>query len=150
MTLEGYLDLVQAAALVAEEGNTSLRQWVSAARRAGASWEQIGGALGVSRQAVQRRFGPIGDEPEPLAAKRVRGMTSFNEVTRMTDEGANGYELVGGGPLFLDFRFVGEPVENVRVASTRSGRTIAEMEGEGWTHQFSWFPFHYFSRRAAG
>lgn len=146
LTLDGYIDLVEAAALAADEGNASLRLWVSAARRAGASWEQVGVALGVSRQAAQRRFAATADEPENSTAKRVRGMNAFNEVSRMTAEGADGYELVGGGFLYLDFRFVGQPVENIRVASTRSTRTIGEMEDEGWTHQFSWPPFNYFSR----
>jgi hypothetical protein len=31
--------------------------FVSAARRSGATWEQIGDALGVSRQAAQQRYG---------------------------------------------------------------------------------------------
>lgn len=33
-----------------------LRETVSQARAAGASWAEIGGVLGVSRQAAQQRF----------------------------------------------------------------------------------------------
>ena len=33
------------------------RSWAMGARRAGASWEQLGDALGVTRQAAQHRFG---------------------------------------------------------------------------------------------
>jgi hypothetical protein len=32
-------------------------EWVDKAREAGASWAQIGTALGISRQAAQQRFG---------------------------------------------------------------------------------------------
>jgi hypothetical protein len=31
--------------------------WVQKARDAGASWQQIGDALGVTRQAAQQRYG---------------------------------------------------------------------------------------------
>jgi len=34
------------------------------ARREGASWVQIGRALGMSKQAAQRRFSAFGDAPE--------------------------------------------------------------------------------------
>jgi hypothetical protein len=33
---------------------------VDAARRADMSWKQIGGELGISAQAAQQRYGPIG------------------------------------------------------------------------------------------
>lgn len=34
------------------------------ARREGASWVQIGRALGMTKQAAQRRFSRFGDNPE--------------------------------------------------------------------------------------
>lgn len=44
----------------------SLRIQVRAARRAGVSWERIGAALGVSRQACEKRWGPY-----PIDAPKV-------------------------------------------------------------------------------
>ena len=41
----------------ARENERLTAEWVVKARDAGASWEQIGHALGVSRQAAQQRFG---------------------------------------------------------------------------------------------
>ena len=35
------------------------REFVAAARRNGSSWEEIGGALGISRQAAYARHGPF-------------------------------------------------------------------------------------------
>ncbi|MDH4365676.1 MAG: hypothetical protein OEY70_16500, partial [Acidimicrobiia bacterium] len=55
---EGYRALVGAATIVADESDTSLRNWVGAARRAGLRWQDVGTTLGVSRQAAQKRFAP--------------------------------------------------------------------------------------------
>lgn len=148
MALEGYLDLVQAASVMAEESKLSLQRWVSAARRAGASWEQIGSALGVSRQSVQKRFGETFDNAAAPSEKRVFGVTAFNEVRLLADEGAAGYEVVRASWGTLFFRYVGDPVENVRLVSPRRGKPISEMEAEGWTHVFSWYPYTYYTRRA--
>jgi hypothetical protein len=47
---------------------------VRAARRAGASWERIGAALGVTTQAAQKRWGPY-----PVGAPRVARRTKADE-----------------------------------------------------------------------
>lgn len=148
LTLEGYLDLVQAAAVVAEEGDHSLQRWVSATRRAGASWEQIGTALGVSRQAAQKRFGESFDEVEGPTERRVTGVTAFNEVQVLDEYGADDWEVVRASWLTLYFRKVDHPVENVRRVTLRRGKPISEMEADGWTHVFSWYPYTYYTRPA--
>ncbi|MGB3736736.1 MAG: hypothetical protein WA964_17385 [Ilumatobacter sp.] len=122
---------------------------VSAARRAGASWEQVGTALGVSRQAAQKRFGESFDDVTSSTEKRVTGVNAFNEVQVMADEGADGWEVVRANFFTLYFRHAGHPVDNVRLVSLRRGKPISEMEADGWTHQFSWFPYTYYSRPAA-
>ncbi len=158
MPVEGYLDLVQAAAIVSEEGALSLQRWVSATRRAGASWEQIGAALGVTRQAAQKRFASFaedtlvteqGGDGDEDGVKLVRGVNSFNEVEILSEQGTAGYEVVRAGWAKLYFRPTVRPVENVRVVSLRRGKPIAEMESEGWTHVFSWYPYTYYTRPAA-
>jgi hypothetical protein len=45
-------------AVVEEWPTEILGFWIAALRAAGASWEDIGELLGVSRQAAHRRFGP--------------------------------------------------------------------------------------------
>ncbi len=133
------------------ESEASLRNWVAAARRAGLSWEDIGATLGVTRQAAQKRFAP--SEP-PLGAggpgeRLVRtGVTAFNEVEVLRREGLLGHRLVGGGLAKLYFEQTDRAWEHVRVVSLRRGKPIAEMEAEGWTHVFSWYPYTYFARPA--
>lgn len=148
MTLDDYLDLVEAAAVATEESDLSLKRWVSASRRAGASWEQIGAALGVSRQAAQKRFGESFDDSVAPSEKRVRGVTAFNEVSVLADEGAAGYEVVRASWGTLFFRHVGHPVENVRRVSLRQSSIISEMEDVGWTFVFRWTPYTYYTRPA--
>ncbi len=147
---EGLRVLVAAAALVQQESGFALQRWVSAARRAGVSWEQLGGTLGVSRQAAQQRFGqPVEQVPEQAGEKQRTPVTAFNEVDVLREEGAAGNEVVRAGWARLWFRPVGHPVENVRRVSVRSASTIAEMTAQGWTHVFSWYPYTYYTRAAA-
>ncbi len=60
------LDRVRGAVLVGEAlGETAdhlIGHFVDRARRAGASWTDIGHSMGVSKQAVQKRFVPKGSE----------------------------------------------------------------------------------------
>jgi hypothetical protein len=66
---------LQAAAGAAEEltvtADVLLGHFVGAAREAGASWTQIGGALGVTKQGAQQRFGLL-----------VRDPTFFRDLVR--------------------------------------------------------------------
>lgn len=149
---DGYRNLVEAAAIVADESDASLRNWVGAARRAGLSWEDIGGALGVSRQAAQKRFAPAdrAASVEGPGERVVRtGVTAFNEVEVLRTEGLAGRRVVGADWLTLFFVHTDQQWENVRVVSLRRGKPIAEMEAEGWTHVFSWYPYTYYTRPLA-
>jgi hypothetical protein len=51
------LDVVDLRANLAEQEDYAVLR----ARQLGATWEQIGTALGVSKQAVQQRWGAVGD-----------------------------------------------------------------------------------------
>ena len=52
-----YLELVRLTAEADARVGRMLADAVSAARRAGHTWEAIGSALGMTRQAAQQRFG---------------------------------------------------------------------------------------------
>ncbi|ONI62644.1 hypothetical protein CSIV_14310 [Microbacterium sp. CSI-V] len=52
-----YLDSLQSAALRLEDLEADIRSFATIARENGASWTDVGDALGVSRQAAQQRFG---------------------------------------------------------------------------------------------
>ncbi len=56
--LDALVDAVRISERLGEVADHLVGHFVDEARRAGASWAQIGTALGVTRQAVQKRFVP--------------------------------------------------------------------------------------------
>ncbi|HEY1969766.1 MAG TPA: Clp protease N-terminal domain-containing protein [Pseudonocardia sp.] len=67
---DGPLDRLATAATVSAEldnqADALLGHFVDQARRAGASWTQIGAHMGVSKQAVRKRFVPHWDGSDPI------------------------------------------------------------------------------------
>jgi hypothetical protein len=53
-----HLDLVATAVAAFEAARDTLEAAVRAALRHGATWSEIGGLLGISRQAAFHRYGP--------------------------------------------------------------------------------------------
>lgn len=53
----GGLDTTQALRMLAETATSALTQSVAQARAEGATWDQVGRALGTTRQAAQQRYG---------------------------------------------------------------------------------------------
>jgi hypothetical protein len=148
-----FRDVIQAAQIVASEATLSLQRWVSAGRREGMSWTDIGDVLGISKQAAQQRFRTDlgGDGPDGPDQIEVRlGATAFNEVRILEQEGGRGNELLRVGALGLVFRKTAEVWEYRRVVALSSPMAEAAMAKEGWSYVASWFPFHYFKRLARG
>jgi len=56
--LERVTDAFAVSARLDEQSDALIGYFVDQARRSGASWSQIGGAMGVSKQAAQKRFVP--------------------------------------------------------------------------------------------
>lgn len=52
------LDTVQALRMIIATAESVMPQAVAQARAEGASWEQLGRALGTTRQSAHERFGP--------------------------------------------------------------------------------------------
>jgi Clp amino terminal domain, pathogenicity island component len=74
------LERVTAAGAIASRlellGQHAVAHFVQEARKAGASWTDIGGALGVTRQAAQQRFVPAGGlDLETATTKAVLPLT---------------------------------------------------------------------------
>ena len=154
-TSEDFSRLIVEAYIAADEANKSLKQWVQSGRRAGLSWADVGTLLGISRQAAQQRFSidpniTYSGEPnfDPNDNTRIlrTGMTAFNEIDALKEEGAKGRKLVGANWLTLYFSQTDAPVENIRVVSFRGPSLVKEYEKEGWTHALTWFPYRYFTR----
>lgn len=147
VTLEDYAEMILAAHLVADETRLSLGRWVNAGRRAGMSWAEIGGLIGISKQAAQQRFGDpdasrIDSEPGVISVRL--GATAFNEMGIMRKGGENGRELIGTGPLALTFRQSDHCWEHVRITGITPDTEV--MVRDGWRYVSSWFIFHYFKR----
>lgn len=51
-----YLDQLQSAAVQLSDLEASISKFVMIARANGASWSDVGDALGVSKQAAQQRY----------------------------------------------------------------------------------------------
>lgn len=56
--LERVTDAFSVSATLSEESDAMLGHFVDQARRSGATWSQIGEAMGVTKQAAQKRFVP--------------------------------------------------------------------------------------------
>ena len=151
-TASDFETMVTAAHVISDEARLSLGRWVDAARRAGLSWTDIGARIGITKQAAQQRFGSGGlvSDPDFDGAEIVRtGATSFNEEAMLAEEGRGGRELVATGLLTLRFRQSDRPWEHRRVVAFSPASALRQVEGEGWTHVSTWFPFHYLKRPAA-
>lgn len=56
--LENVSDAFAVSTQMDEQSDALIGYFVDQARRSGLSWSQIGGAMGVSKQAAQKRFVP--------------------------------------------------------------------------------------------
>ncbi len=75
--LEQLSDAVLAADHLGEVADHLIGHFVDQARRSGASWTQIGNAMGVSKQAAQKRFVP----KDPLEVAAIDAAQGFNRFT---------------------------------------------------------------------
>ncbi len=81
---EAPLDRLAGAVLLAEHlgevADHLVGHFVDQARRSGASWSEIGGSMGVSKQAAQKRFVPRGQDDTTLDPSQ--GFSRFDEEAR--------------------------------------------------------------------
>ncbi|MET9468569.1 hypothetical protein ABZY44_28030 [Streptomyces sp. NPDC006544] len=163
---EGFLRLVAAARVGAEESSRLLREAIQGARAAGHSWDSVGGVLGVSRQAAQQRFAAKARAAEPGSAtgethpadpadgapvrRTITPVTAFNEMAELDGAAREGWHLVDHGPLFL----VVEASDLIWEHRRAFGGQRRRMKAEGWTQVGAGsFPWRYYKRptdRAAG
>lgn len=144
-----FVEVIEAAHVVADESRLALQRWIDAGRRAGMSWAEVGDALGISKQAAQQRFrsdpSTSGAQKHDLIEVRL-GTTAFNEVGILRREGMKGNELIDIGGLALVFRHSDRQWEHVRLIAVSAPFVMGKMSRKGWIYVSSWFPFHYFKR----
>lgn len=143
---QASLDLVVIASDAHVETGKILNSAVSSARSAGRSWEAVGKALGMTRQAAQQRFGIKAEAAEDsLERQRLVGLTATNEMDILNEKGRRGWQSVGYGPLFHDLVKSDVQWEHCRVFV--GSRKAKGLEAEGWERIGTmWFPWHYFKK----
>ena len=140
------LDLVLIASDAHNETGKILGSAVGSARAAGWSWEAVGKALGMSRQAAQQRFGLKAEPAEPSPERqRLVGLTLTNEIDVLNEMGRKGWHSVGYGPLFHDLEKTDIQWEHRRIFV--GSRKPKNLDSHGWERIGTmWFPWHYYKR----
>lgn len=138
------LSLVRRSAVAEQAVKELLAQAVSAARAAGHSWAAIGDELGLSRQAVQQRFGAPETEDSPTPELRWLGpVTAFDELHELELAGRKGWRTVGAGMLRHRMMRTDTQWEHRRVVWTRP---VHHYETDGWQVGCRAFPWLYLVR----
>lgn len=97
-TPEDHLVLVRRAAAAEQHAKALLQETINSARAAGHSWATIGQVLGLTRQAVQQRFG--GAAAAVTGEERWLGpVTAFDEMPELEAAGRMGWHTIGVGML---------------------------------------------------
>lgn len=139
-----HLRLVGRSALAERITKDLLGQAVAAARSAGHSWAAIGDELGLTRQAVQQRFGaPTPDELEEPEFRWLGPVTAFDEMQELELAGRRGWRTVGTGMLRHRMQQTDTQWEHRRVVWARSPD---HYETDGWQVGCRAFPWLYLVR----
>jgi hypothetical protein len=143
---QATLDLVVITAEAYTETGRLLISAVASARASGWSWEAVGRALGMSRQAAQQRFGLRTERAEAsITTQRVVGLTAFNEIEILNEKGRHGWHSIAFGPLFHDLEKSGVQWEHRRMFV--GSRKVKTLEAEGWQQiGHIWFPWIYLKK----
>jgi hypothetical protein len=102
--LDHMADAVQTAEQLGEVADHLVGHFVDQARRAGASWSDIGRSMGVSKQAAQQRFVPRPDSGDPFPSGRFGRFTErARRVVVHAEQEARraGHDTVGTGHIVL-------------------------------------------------
>lgn len=118
------------------------QQAVDAARTAGHSWADIGGELGMSRQAAQQRFGgaPHGLGPDE---RWLGPVTAFDELAELDMAGRLGWHTVGAELLRHRMVRTDTQWQHKRLLWPRS---TAGLLRDGWQIGCRAFPWIYLIR----
>lgn len=137
------LALVRRAAQAERAVRDLLGQSVGAARASGHSWAAIGAELGLSRQAVQQRFGAAAVGATPPQMRRLGPVTALDEMAELELAGRQGWRTVGAGMFYHLVVHTDTQWEHRRVVWTRPA---AAYENDGWTVAVRAFPWLYLVR----
>ncbi len=129
--LDRVTGAVQLAEDLGEVADSLIGHFVDQARRAGASWSEIGRSMGMSKQAAQKRFvGRSQSQSTPLDSSQ--GFSRFNEEARAVVVTAQqrareaGNDTIGIGHLLLGL--VAGPESAAARAVVAQGVSLEDVE----------------------
>ena len=140
---EDRLEVVRRAAVAERAVKDLLAQSVSAARGSGHSWAAIGAELGLSRQAVQQRFGASRRPRDGGKTRRLGPVTAFDEMPELELAGRQGWRTVDAGMLYHLVERTDTQWEHRRVVWAKPA---GAYETDGWTVAVRAFPWLYLAR----
>lgn len=122
--LEQLTDAVLAADHLGDLADHLVGHFVDQARRSGASWTDIGRSMGVSKQAVQKRFS-AGDVDLHVAFERFtpRARTAVSKAVDAARSAGNSAVL----PAHLVLGLLTQPKSLAALAITAQGPTLAAV-----------------------
>ena len=145
-----YLELVALANQAKTEIGWLLEAAVASARGAGCTWEQIGAALGMTRQGAHYLYGktygePVdaGDGPTGSTGQLLLSpLTAINEMKVLSRAGRYGWHSVGYGVLYHTLERDEHQWEHARASFG------ARPSGDGWNRVGAgWAWWSYWARR---
>ena len=95
--LENVSDAFAVSTQLDEQADALIGYFVDQARRTGLSWSQIGGAMGVSKQAAQKRFVPSATRIADLMPQSAKPFSRFTARAARTLAAAG--KLAAPGPM---------------------------------------------------
>ncbi len=95
--LENVSDAFTVSTQLDEQADALIGYFVDQARRSGLSWSQIGGAMGVSKQAAQKRFVPAKAVEELILEGSGKPFSRFTDRAIRAMAAAD--RLAGAGPV---------------------------------------------------
>ncbi|AZG46310.1 Clp protease N-terminal domain-containing protein [Gordonia insulae] len=146
--LDQLSDAVIAADHLGEVADHLIGHFVDQARRAGASWTEIGTSMGVSKQAAQKRFVPrapraetsLSDESNPFARFTPRARNVVAEANNLAiaeysatvtpEHLARGFAVAPESVADLTLRAQGVELGALVAACTPEARAVDETDGE--------------------
>jgi hypothetical protein len=95
--LENVSDAFSVSTQLDEQADALIGYFVDQARRSGLSWSQIGGAMGVTKQAAQKRFVPSASKISDMMPESVKPFSRFTARAARTLAAAG--HLAAPGPV---------------------------------------------------
>jgi hypothetical protein len=127
--LDRLTNAVVLAEHLGEVADSLIGHFVDQARRAGASWSDIGRSMGVTKQAAQQRFVARGRGASPLDPSQ--GFSRFDDAARAAVVGAQEQARTAGNPSIgiahLVLALVTDPEGTAARLVTAAGASLEEV-----------------------